>query len=45
MPTQRMLDKSFPEKDVARASLVQMSEISRRAEPVGMSFGLRDSAP
>ncbi|KAJ7090415.1 HSF-type DNA-binding-domain-containing protein [Mycena belliarum] len=37
--TQRMLDKNFPETDVARASLVQMSEISRRAEAVGMSFG------
>ncbi|KAJ7771511.1 HSF-type DNA-binding-domain-containing protein [Mycena metata] len=37
--TQRMLDKSFPEQDVARATLVQMSEISRRAEAVGMSFG------
>jgi osomolarity two-component system response regulator SKN7 len=37
--TQRMLDKSFPESDVARATLVQMSEISRRAEAVGMSFG------
>ncbi|KAJ7118878.1 HSF-type DNA-binding-domain-containing protein [Mycena epipterygia] len=37
--TQRMLDKSFPETDVARATLVQMSEISRRAEAVGMSFG------
>ncbi|KAJ7184442.1 HSF-type DNA-binding-domain-containing protein [Mycena filopes] len=37
--TQRMLDKSFAEQDVARATLVQMSEISRRAEAVGMSFG------
>ncbi|KAJ7272952.1 HSF-type DNA-binding-domain-containing protein, partial [Mycena rebaudengoi] len=36
---QRMLDKSFPDTDVARATLVQMSEISRRAEAVGMSFG------
>ncbi|KAJ7611649.1 HSF-type DNA-binding-domain-containing protein [Roridomyces roridus] len=37
--TQRLLDKNFPETDVARATLVQMSEISRRAEAVGMSFG------
>ncbi|KAJ7684485.1 hypothetical protein DFH06DRAFT_8507 [Mycena polygramma] len=37
--TQRMLDKNYPETDVARATLVQMSEISRRAEQVGMSFG------
>ncbi|KAJ7063612.1 HSF-type DNA-binding-domain-containing protein [Mycena amicta] len=36
---QRMLDKNYPESDVARASLMQMSEISRRAEAVGMSFG------
>ncbi|KAJ7491143.1 HSF-type DNA-binding-domain-containing protein [Mycena latifolia] len=41
--TQRMLDKNFPETDVARASLVQMSEISRRAEAVGMSFGAGSS--
>ncbi|KAJ7042112.1 HSF-type DNA-binding-domain-containing protein [Mycena alexandri] len=37
--TQQLLDKSFAEQDVARATLVQMSEISRRAEAVGMSFG------
>ncbi|KAF8191532.1 HSF-type DNA-binding-domain-containing protein [Mycena galopus ATCC 62051] len=42
--TQRMLDKSFPESDVARATLVQMSEISRRAEAVGMSFGGQGSS-
>ncbi|KAJ7253384.1 HSF-type DNA-binding-domain-containing protein [Mycena haematopus] len=42
--TQRMLDKSFPESDVARATLVQMSEISRRAEAVGMSFGGQSSS-
>ncbi|KAJ7460870.1 HSF-type DNA-binding-domain-containing protein [Mycena galericulata] len=42
--TQRMLDKSFPETDVARATLVQMSEISRRAEAVGMSFGAPGSS-
>ncbi|KAJ6546882.1 HSF-type DNA-binding-domain-containing protein [Mycena capillaripes] len=41
--TQRMLDKSFPDTDVARATLVQMSEISRRAEAVGMSFGGQSS--
>ncbi|KAJ7822678.1 HSF-type DNA-binding-domain-containing protein [Mycena leptocephala] len=41
--TQRMLDKNFPETDVARATLVQMSEISRRAEAVGMSFGGQSS--
>ncbi|KAF7294641.1 Response regulatory domain-containing protein [Mycena indigotica] len=42
---QRMLDKSYPESDVARASLMQMSEISRRAEAVGMSFGGQSSVP
>ncbi|KAJ7221632.1 HSF-type DNA-binding-domain-containing protein, partial [Mycena pura] len=42
---QRMLDKNYPETDVARASLVQMSEISRRAEAVGMSFGGQGSGP
>ncbi|KAJ6620336.1 HSF-type DNA-binding-domain-containing protein [Mycena sp. CBHHK59/15] len=42
--TQRMLDKSFPETDVARATLVQMSEISRRAEAAGMSFGSSSSS-
>ncbi|KAJ7778674.1 HSF-type DNA-binding-domain-containing protein [Mycena maculata] len=42
--TQRMLDKNFPETDVARATLVQMSEISRRAEAVGMSFGTPGSS-
>ncbi|KAJ6500673.1 HSF-type DNA-binding-domain-containing protein [Mycena sanguinolenta] len=41
--TQRILDKNFPESDVARATLVQMSEISRRAEAVGMSFGSQGS--
>ncbi|KAF7298508.1 Response regulatory domain-containing protein [Mycena kentingensis (nom. inval.)] len=41
---QRMLDKTFPETDVARASLVQMSEISRRAEVAGMSFGGQGSS-
>ncbi|THH12549.1 hypothetical protein EW146_g7592 [Bondarzewia mesenterica] len=30
---------SYPETDVARASLFQMNEISRRAEVAGMSFG------
>jgi osomolarity two-component system response regulator SKN7 len=29
---------SYPETDVARASLFQMNEISRRAEVAGMSF-------
>jgi osomolarity two-component system response regulator SKN7 len=29
---------SYPESDVARASLAQMNEISRRAEVAGMSF-------
>ena len=31
---------SFPESDVARASLVQMNEMSRRAAVAGMSFGV-----
>lgn len=35
---QRMMGGSYPETDVARASLVQMNEISRRAEVAGMSF-------
>ncbi|EPQ57751.1 hypothetical protein GLOTRDRAFT_119791 [Gloeophyllum trabeum ATCC 11539] len=34
---QRMMG-AYPENDVARASLVQMNEISRRAEVAGMSF-------
>jgi osomolarity two-component system, response regulator SKN7 len=33
-----MMGGSYPESDVARASLVQMNEISRRAEVAGMSF-------
>ena len=40
LPTQeaqRMMG-SYPETDVARASLFQMNEISRRAEVAGMSF-------
>ena len=36
---QRMMG-SYPESDVARASLMQMNEISRRAEVAGMSFDL-----
>ncbi|KII88312.1 hypothetical protein PLICRDRAFT_29883 [Plicaturopsis crispa FD-325 SS-3] len=36
---QRMMGGAYPESDVARASLAQMSEISRRAEVAGMSFG------
>ena len=41
LPTQeaqRMMGGSYPESDVARASLWQMNEISRRAEVAGMSF-------
>ncbi|KAJ7591602.1 HSF-type DNA-binding-domain-containing protein [Mycena floridula] len=37
---QRMLRSgTFPESDIARASLFQMNELSRRAEVAGMSFG------
>jgi len=39
---QRMMG-AYPESDVARASLVQMNEISRRAEVAGMSFGEGDN--
>ncbi|KAJ7621691.1 HSF-type DNA-binding-domain-containing protein [Mycena polygramma] len=35
---QQVVDKSFADADVARATLSQMSEISRRAESAGMSF-------
>jgi osomolarity two-component system response regulator SKN7 len=35
---------SYPESDVARASLLQMNEISRRAEVAGMSFNSIDGA-
>ncbi|EPS93836.1 hypothetical protein FOMPIDRAFT_59924 [Fomitopsis schrenkii] len=35
--TQRMM-AGFPDGDIARASLAQMNEISRRAEVAGMSF-------
>ncbi|KAJ7753068.1 HSF-type DNA-binding-domain-containing protein [Mycena maculata] len=42
--TQQMLNKSFPEIDVARSSLVQMSELSRRAEAMGMSFAAGGSS-
>lgn len=41
LPTQeaqRMMGGSYPESDVARASLEQMNAISRRAEVAGMSF-------
>ncbi|KAA1479491.1 hypothetical protein DENSPDRAFT_862045 [Dentipellis sp. KUC8613] len=46
LPTQeaqRMMG-SYPETDVARASLFQMNEISRRAEVAGMSFGANEPA-
>lgn len=33
-----MMGGSYPESDIARASLAQMNEISRRAEVAGMSF-------
>lgn len=36
---QRMMGGSYPETDVARASLYQMNEISRRAGEAGMTFG------
>jgi len=35
---------SYPESDVARASLLQMNEISRRAEVAGMSFSSGDGS-
>ncbi|KAH9832842.1 HSF-type DNA-binding-domain-containing protein [Rhodofomes roseus] len=37
--TQRMM-AGFPDGDIARASLAQMNEISRRAEVAGMSFAM-----
>ncbi|KAI0064513.1 hypothetical protein BV25DRAFT_1914227 [Artomyces pyxidatus] len=40
---QRMMG-TYPESDVARASLFQMNEISRRAEVAGMSFTANGSA-
>ncbi|KDQ61269.1 hypothetical protein JAAARDRAFT_55946 [Jaapia argillacea MUCL 33604] len=39
---QRMMG-SYPESDVARASLAQMNEISRRAEAAGMTFAAGNS--
>ncbi|KAJ7278749.1 hypothetical protein C8J57DRAFT_1502605 [Mycena rebaudengoi] len=36
--TQRMLGQSLPEPDVARATLQQMSELSRQAHASGISF-------
>ena len=33
-----MMSGAYPESDIARASLLQMNEISRRAELAGMSF-------
>ncbi|KAJ7753105.1 HSF-type DNA-binding-domain-containing protein [Mycena maculata] len=41
---QEALNKSFPESDAARSSLVQMSELSRRAEAMGMSFAAGGSS-
>ena len=35
---QRMMGGSYPDVNVARASLAQMNEISRRAEVAGLSF-------
>ena len=35
---QRMMGGTYPGNDIARASLLQMNEISRRAELAGMSF-------
>ncbi|KAF8144231.1 hypothetical protein K438DRAFT_1736047 [Mycena galopus ATCC 62051] len=36
--TQRVLGQSFPESDVARATLQQMSELSRQAQASGIYF-------
>ncbi|KZT23920.1 hypothetical protein NEOLEDRAFT_1068377 [Neolentinus lepideus HHB14362 ss-1] len=41
---QRMMG-AYPENDVARASLAQMNEISRRAEVAGMSFAPGPAPP
>ncbi|KAJ7896336.1 hypothetical protein B0H14DRAFT_2333351 [Mycena olivaceomarginata] len=41
--TQRMLGQSLPESDVARATLRQMSELSRQAQASGISFSAIES--